>query len=144
MLVARKPIPYSKNGNKPRFVYALVDPRDSRIRYVGCSWNPQKRLFSHIADANRHRSPADGSPKVEWLHDLIQNDLRPIVVKLQECSPVANWLEVENEWIQRLVKAGAELTNVRTIAGYDNLNMERYLSIERSYKVYEYRKAARS
>ena len=32
------------------YIYALIDPRDSRIRYIGKSTNPKKRLGVHLRD----------------------------------------------------------------------------------------------
>lgn len=138
MARALKSIPYSKNGNSPRFVYALVDPRSSRIRYVGCSYNPKKRMESQLTEARARRSnpkyakvPDNFPPRLRWLTELIDGGNSPIVVILEECE-YSEWRERENYWIVTLHEAGADLTNIRTSAGFDNIEHENYRRIYRS------------
>lgn len=117
MPVAKKSIPYSKNRHKPRYVYALVDPRDSQIRYVGCSFDLKTRLTNHLTSAfTRVPSRLESGryqpwPVHEWLFHLIQNNERPLIVPIEECN-IDNWKQRENYWIVKLFNAGADLTNV--------------------------------
>lgn len=123
---------HSKSKNIPRFVYALVDPRDSRIRYVGCSYEPGKRLARQLDEARKRRklsgmikNPENMPPRLRWLNVLDDINERPIVVILEQCE-YERWRERENHWIIKLHEAGAELTNVRTAAGYDNIKHPDY------------------
>ena len=47
------------------FIYALVDPRDGRVRYVGKSNRPYSRATQHL-NANAHTN----GRKAEWTSDL--------------------------------------------------------------------------
>lgn len=125
MPASRKSIPYSKNGDKPRFVYGLVDPNSNQIRYVGCSFSPKTRLKAHTSTASGTTPRmleywGKHTPVYEWIYGLLKEGKRPSLVILEECTP-DNWRERENDWIVRLDSIGTDLTNVRTIAGFDNL-----------------------
>jgi hypothetical protein len=39
----------------PIYIYGLVDPRTDKIRYVGKSNNPERRLYAHIKDVAVNR-----------------------------------------------------------------------------------------
>lgn len=104
-------------------VYALVDPRDSRIHYIGCTQNPKARLAAHITGA---RSAKRGRRKVAWLNELRRRGLRPLMIEIER---VNHWRHVERElfWIEKLAEHGAPLTNckpgwpVRYYAAYEAL-----------------------
>lgn len=112
------------------WIYALVDPRDSRIRYIGKADNPHKRLLAHIGEAKKVPKMLNNPltiirPRYTWIHSLLLEGLQPIVVGIEKC-PAENWREVENRWIFKLKEAGADLTNVKTIAGHPNFHNELY------------------
>ncbi|GAB3881164.1 GIY-YIG nuclease family protein [Spirosoma agri] len=52
------------------FIYILSDPRDNRVRYVGCTLNPKSRLISHI-------SGKSGFKRAEWIDELKVCNLIP-------------------------------------------------------------------
>lgn len=123
---------HSKSAGLPRYVYALVDPNDSRIRYVGCSYNPAKRMEQQLGEARMRREshdfakyPDNFPPRLYWLNNLLDTGDVPIVVILEECS-YEEWRERENAWIVKLHEAGANLTNIRTAAGCDNIEHDNY------------------
>lgn len=87
------------------FIYALADPRDGRVRYVGKSNRPYKRRNSHVFHALRH------GLMFRWIEDLNRAGCRPRVLIL-EAIPVAGWQERERWWIAALRSAGRELLNV--------------------------------
>jgi excisionase family DNA binding protein len=89
--------------------YALIDPRDRTIRYVGISKDARVRPAQHLNEVeNRNRA---------WLFDLKQQGFQPdieileIVTSDQDVISLA--LEREEYWIQRFLDAGARLTNIR-------------------------------
>lgn len=55
----------------PYAIYALVDPRDNAIRYIGMSKQPEFRLAQHTQ--RRYGSAYD------WIQELLQQNLRPIL-----------------------------------------------------------------
>lgn len=76
-------------------IYALCDPRDGRVRYVGKTDNPERRLDHHIG--TRSGRCARG----KWLRDLHAAGLRPVLVVLQDVEE-AKWQHAERRWIRRM------------------------------------------
>jgi hypothetical protein len=78
-----------------RVIYALVDPRDGVVRYVGVTNNPQNRFQDHIGRKTR-RGPRK---KALWLESLAKENLKPIFVFLDAVPhEVAETKEIW--WIQ--------------------------------------------
>ena len=87
------------------YIYALVDPRDSRVRYVGKSDDPERRLGQHCQRITGGRLHG-------WLSKLTQMNLRPCVMILDQV-PEAEWPKYERAWIAAMrLKEGKLLTNV--------------------------------
>ncbi|HUY80090.1 MAG TPA: GIY-YIG nuclease family protein [Ktedonobacterales bacterium] len=87
------------------FIYALIDPRDQTIRYIGKSNDPQFRLIRHI------RSRRIGKTiKNSWIISLISQGLLPVLQTIEEV-PVEHWEERERYWIQYYREQGSPLTN---------------------------------
>lgn len=93
------------------YVYALVDPRDSRIYYIGGASYLRHRLTSHLSEA-RHRKSTRDHPKNIWLRDLMSSGHVPIVVVVGN----GVWFN-EKKWIAILYRLGAPLTNFVHING---------------------------
>jgi len=85
------------------FIYALIDPRTDKIRYVGKSNNPQKRLCSHL-------SKTIDTPKGRWITELKELSLQPIMEILEEVA-ADDWSDKEKQWIRKLTTEGCNLTN---------------------------------
>ena len=85
------------------FIYALVDPRDQRIRYVGKAVDPYRRVNGH----RRGIWTEKHDHKTNWLRELGN---RPDVIILEAVSQ-ATWEERERFWIAALKEAGHPLTN---------------------------------
>lgn len=87
-------------------IYALLDPRDNAVRYVGkTKMALEYRLASHISScqrANNHRT--------NWLRKLLRLGLRPII-QLLEVVLEEEWQDAERRWISQFRDAGARLTN---------------------------------
>ena len=49
-------------------IYALIDPRDSTVRYVGMSRNAQRRLFQHLLGDSRMIIS-----RLNWVFQLQEN-----------------------------------------------------------------------
>lgn len=83
-----------------RVVYALVDPRDGLVRYVGVTKNPAYRLAEHM------RMPVkEGQHKNNWIADLIKSGLVPIFVFLDSVSEETA-SQCEQEWIAHFSTLG--------------------------------------
>ena len=101
------------------YIYVLIDPRDERIRYVGCTRDPESRFRSHS-------TPAWSKKLMEWRADLREEGFGPIfwVIDTANVPPdydMRRKVPKESEWIQRLARYGCDLLNVR-----DNPNRKPY------------------
>jgi len=85
-------------------VYALLDPRDGRLRYIGKTTEPRRRfLFHYRADTRGHCK--------KWEALLLRLGLRPIPVPIEWVED-AHWgAEREKEWIRRARAVGCSLVN---------------------------------
>lgn len=92
------------------YIYVLKDPRDQSIRYVGQTINYEKRLEEHVRDYRR----AYRGGKPEWMLELRQAGLRPVMEVIEECEP---WMVFDRErfWIEEMRSRGCNLTNVASV-----------------------------
>jgi predicted GIY-YIG superfamily endonuclease len=110
--------PYAKNGNNPQTytVYALIDPRDQAIRYVGISYDVYQRMRQHS------RCEGNNAAKNAWIQELQREQLMFIMRALEKVETLEAALEREQAWIKHLLRQGVKLTNIagrgeRTIEG---------------------------
>lgn len=76
-------------------IYALTDPRDGRVRYVGKTWHPRRRRNRHCSiRVNR----TDNLPVSRWANKLNAMGLAPLWTVL-EVVPGDCWVEAERRWI---------------------------------------------
>ncbi len=89
------------------YIYALIDPDTNKIRYIGKSNNPTKRLYDHIHSCN-----LTNTHKNNWIKSLLEEDKKPIVKVLEEVD-MDDWQFYEKYWINKL-KKNNPLTNLDT------------------------------
>lgn len=89
-------------------VYALVDPRSGRPRYVGHTKSKHlcTRLATHMLGVK-----TESSPKADWLAELIACGLKPRI-RLLEVVGFEESLVAEQKWIDALRADGEALLNV--------------------------------
>ena len=111
---------------KTTFIYALLDPRDGKIRYVGKANDTARRLKAHV-------NPARYKPthKFNWLKSLRNLSLKPVMVTLEEC-PTSVWKHREKYWIRYFYKRGYNLTNYTS--GGDGLSFGNSTSFKKGHK----------
>ena len=91
-------------NDRVTYIYALVDPRDGGIYYIGKANDLEKRLYQHLRrDVNRH--------KCRWLESLARDGLAP-TVRILETVPADEWAEAEIKWIAKGRGEGWPLTNI--------------------------------
>lgn len=95
--------------NDTTFIYGLFDPRDCRLRYIGKSDNPQKRLKNHIKSVKQRQYK--NRYVYHWIQRLLDEGLEPSVEILEEVS-INNWKESERAWIAECKKFGLQITNL--------------------------------
>lgn len=98
---------FTMPDNRPWYIYALTDPRDDAVRYVGWTLRPKKRLIEHVYQA-RHKT--NNRYIGNWLRQLLALGLRPGMRILE--TGMGDWQEAEQRWIAHYRAAGARLTNL--------------------------------
>ena len=96
-----------KPHEKEYQIYALIDPRNNSIRYIGMSADTNYRFYLHIQQGG-------GKQESAWLRELRQLNLSPILKILETVDPndYSTACEREKYWMQRLQEAGCLLVNV--------------------------------
>lgn len=88
-------------------IYALIDPRDGALRYIGITNNPDQRLEEHLS--GRGNNPL----KREWIYELRRIGLAPIMQPLETGLSLPAALERESFLIQHYLNSGYALVNLR-------------------------------
>lgn len=87
------------------FIYALSDPRNDQIRYVGKANNPEDRYTNHFnsaRDKNTH--------KRNWINSVRKDGLRPELIIIDEV-PKSEWVYWEKFYISLFKTWGFSLLN---------------------------------
>lgn len=85
------------------YIYALCEPGTRRVRYIGMSKDPARRLRQHISRANKGLA----SPLGEWVRSLSG---KPNLVVLCETAE-AFWQDDEKTYIRAARALGMPLVN---------------------------------
>ena len=95
---------------RARYIYALTDPRDGEVHYIGVTKNVYTRLEQHVNYTSGTES------KRAWINELEQEGLSP---ELDVLETIEAGLDVdlvaqerEKHWIFEFLKSGAPLLNV--------------------------------
>lgn len=111
--VESEPERKTKTGGKSSrcSVYALVDPRDGQIRYVGQTRSTlRRRMINHIRAVKRCEQREERmSPCQSWISYCLSLGIKPEIKMLQKR---AQWDASEAAWIERLSSQGSRLLNV--------------------------------
>ncbi len=94
------------NSEREWFVYALTDPRDDQVRYVGWTGNLKLRLYQHI-----YYSATEKTYKAHWISQLTGLGLTPGYIVL-ESGTGEGYKEAEIKWINHYKDSGCRLTNL--------------------------------
>lgn len=86
------------------YIYALIDPRTYKIRYVGKANKPNNRHNEHSSRfyEDNYRS--------RWLHQLYNLSLKALLYVIEECNDSV-WQERERFWIKYYRELGCSLVN---------------------------------
>lgn len=95
--------------NGKRYVYALIDPRDGIVRYIGVTSEPGVRLLGHYSESKIYQN----SDKDLWISDLLKNNLKPAMMILSYVNMIYAAKE-EIKWIAHYREiSGEKLLNQR-------------------------------
>jgi hypothetical protein len=96
-------------------IYALLDPRDGEIRYIGRTVKAlEVRLLQHLRDKGQREKRAEKrvTYRVYWVQSLKQQGVTPIIRLIQEV-PVINMDEAEDYWTEYFRSLGCRLVNAK-------------------------------
>jgi len=83
-------------------IYALVDPTDQKIRYIGKSKNPRSRYNQHLKESIQRQN----TKKKVWIKSLLDTDQRPELLILHA---------TESDTAARIAESQACHTHIETI-----------------------------
>jgi hypothetical protein len=114
---------------KQHYIYALIDPRDNKIRYIGKTCGSlSKRLSGHYRDKGH-------THKTMWIKNLKNDNLKPLIKSIGTYDEsIVNGMEIF--WIDYFKRCGCKLTNM-TIGGESGFNGGKH-SEESRQKIGEY------
>lgn len=93
-----------------RIIYALIDPRNGLVFYVGQTKNLERRMKFHYADGGiKRKSPIRDAKYIYW-HALEKAGFKPKVELLEEVS-MDESRQIEWEWAFTLKLLGHPITN---------------------------------
>ena len=95
----------NNNNTEIAYIYALLDPRDNQVRYIGKTTQPTKRLKSHISECKSIKSL---HYRAMWIKSLLKKELLPIIKFLKIC-PLSDFEKYETEYIS--IYKSDKLTN---------------------------------
>jgi hypothetical protein len=87
-----------------KYIYALIDPRDRSVRYVGQTDNMDRRCTQHI-------NTNEDTPKGAWVIELRRLGLAPTMVQLERVDNDRDTGYREKWWIIFGQRHGWQLTN---------------------------------
>jgi len=90
--------------SNPVFIYALIDPFELAIRYIGQSIRPKERLQNHCVEQSR-------TWRTNWIRSVVRRGRRPILTILDVVPAGVDWRPIEREWIATAKRVGCALTN---------------------------------
>lgn len=86
-------------------IYALIDPRDLSVHYVGMTNNLTERYIAHVT--NRETN----TQKNMWILELRGKGLLPMCRTLETCDTERQARERESAWIEGFIDIDHPLYN---------------------------------
>lgn len=87
------------------YIYALIDPRNDQVRYIGKANNPEDRYRNHY-NSSRDKD----THKRNWINNIRKDGLKPELLILDEV-PIDNWQYWERFYISLYKTYGFNLVN---------------------------------
>lgn len=91
----------------PNYIYALVCPI-GKIRYIGKTNDPDKRLRRHISRAKYYETKSHAA---NWIRSLLKRGEKPEIRVLEEVPDGGDWVSREIATISEYRALGFDLTN---------------------------------
>jgi len=93
---------------RPAYVYALIDPSNGEIFYIGCTVNPATRLSLHISNSKTYQ--ISYNRKERRIREILAKGLKP-ELKILEETTVKDQRDREHYWLQKYIADGGDITN---------------------------------
>lgn len=107
--------PRTKTGKPPKYtVYALIDPRDQSVKYIGITKDVYSRMRQHS------RCEENNTAKNAWITELQREQLMFIMHSLEKVRTFEQALKREAAWIKAYLDAGIPLLNIAVAQSYKN------------------------
>jgi hypothetical protein len=94
-----------------RYIYKLIDPITSEIRYIGQTDNIKRRYNDHMSSSLNKNSSSYNTYKSCWIRKILNNNLLPIIEVIEECDTLETSNIREKYYINKLNNDGYKLTN---------------------------------
>lgn len=92
-------------------IYALIDPRDGLVYYVGQTTRPDMRKISPLRG-----SKDDRNPKSKWVEELKAAGVMPVMEIVDSINgTLEDAISKEQQWILKHFESGSPLRNHRLI-----------------------------
>lgn len=101
--------PHTHKRNLKYAIYALIDPRDNAVRYIGLTNDVYDRFKQHI------RCEGVNKQKDAWIKELHEEQQMVIMKTLERVRTYAQAAEREVDWINHFINAGASLLNIASM-----------------------------
>lgn len=98
-------------------IYAIIDPRDDQVFYVGYSSSFKRRC-------EQHKNGQDSLSGLT-IRQIKQNGFVPLFIRLENCEGKSAALMAEIFWIELFKSRGAKLSNAQGFEGYEARASER-------------------
>jgi predicted GIY-YIG superfamily endonuclease len=87
-------------------IYALIDPRNNQVRYVGITQDMYSRFIEHL------RCTGQNARKDAWIQELKELNEMVAMIKLEAVETAVEAHEREAYWIHHYLHLGAQLLNL--------------------------------
>lgn len=105
-----------KNISATRMIYALTDPLDQKVKYIGYTKNFFTRIQYHFHD--KPNTKGDRCATYPWLKELAEHGVLPHSFCVEILTDNSDWQERERYWIKFYREQGEPLLNL-TAGGHD-------------------------
>lgn len=92
------------------YVYSLIDPFTNKIRYIGKSHDPHKRLIHHL----QWSALKSKTHKNIWIKSLLKRNSQPVLKIIAKTNTYKNIDRLEKKYISLFKNKGYNLTNGTT------------------------------
>lgn len=99
------------------YIYALKDPRDGSVRYVGRTCNPKERERCHTKGVSQPKTRME-----LWVCEMVKLGVEPLFCILETTSHTRLGNEAERRWARHYQAQGCHLLNDLLLEKLETVN----------------------